>query len=99
MYGLPRKVGVGQIYLQLWQLNFPIRPSANELARESNVGWEYAAKVISEIHLNNQIIDPAEICLGKNIKQGVGNNLTPQEDFFSLSLPVKILNQPNLDYC
>jgi hypothetical protein len=51
MYDLPRKFGVGQTYLQLWQLSFPARPSASELARESNVGWEYADKVIWKIHL------------------------------------------------
>jgi hypothetical protein len=94
MYGLPRKFGVGQIYLQLWQLNFPTRPSANELAREVNVGWHYAAKVISEIHLNDEIMDPAEICLGKNIERGVGNNLTPGEDLFRLSLHAEIPNRP-----
>jgi hypothetical protein len=65
MYGLPRKFGVGQNYLRLWQLSFPARPTAHELARESNVGWEYAAKVISEIDLHDEIIDPAEIRLGK----------------------------------
>jgi transposase len=99
MYGLPRKFGVGQVYLQLWQLNFPTRPSANELAREANVGWHYADKVITEIHLNDEIIDPAEIRLGKNVERGVGNNLTPEEDLFLLSLRAEIPNRPNLDYC
>jgi hypothetical protein len=46
IYGLSRKFAVGQKYLQLWQLKFPTRSTAHELARESNVGWEYAAKVI-----------------------------------------------------
>jgi hypothetical protein len=100
MYDLPRKFGVGQTcYLQLWQLSFPTWPTASELARESNVGWEYAAKVISEIHLHNEIIDPAEIRLGKSIQRGVGNDLTPKEDIFLLSLRVEIPNRPNLDYC
>jgi hypothetical protein len=51
MYHLLRKFGVGQTYLQLWQLSFPTRPTASELARESNVEWEYADKVIWESHL------------------------------------------------
>jgi hypothetical protein len=67
MYGLPRKFGVGQTYLRLWELSFPAIPTALELARESNVGWRYAAKIISEIHLDDEIIDPAEIRLGKNV--------------------------------
>ena len=99
MNNLPRKFGVGQTYLQLWQLSFPARPTASELARESNVGWEYADKVISEIHLHNEIIDPAEIRLGKSIQRGIGNDLTPEEDMFLLSLRVEIPNRPNLDYC
>jgi hypothetical protein len=100
MYGLPRKFGVGQNYLQLvWELSYPTRPTASELARESNVEWEYAAKVILEIHLHYEIIDPSEIRLGKNIERGVGNNLTPEEDMFLLSLRVNIPNQSNLDYC
>jgi hypothetical protein len=78
MYGLPRKFAVGQIYLPLWQLSFPARPSSNELARETNVGWHYANKVISEIDLNGEIIDPAEIRLGKNAERGIGNKLTPR---------------------
>jgi prolyl-tRNA synthetase len=92
MYGLPRKFAVGQKYLQLWQLKFPARPTAQELARESNVGWEYAAKVILEIDDRHEIIDPAEIRLGKNIERGVGNKLTPEEDFFLLSLRAEIPN-------
>jgi hypothetical protein len=36
-----------------------------------NVGWEDAAKVISEIHLHDEIIGPAEICQGKNIEWGL----------------------------
>ena len=50
MYDLPRKFGVGTTYLRLWELSYPTRPTALELSRESNVGWEYAAKVMSEIH-------------------------------------------------
>jgi hypothetical protein len=68
MYDLPRKFGVGQTYLRLWELSFPAILTALELARESNVGWRYAAKVISEIHLHNEIIDPAEIRRGKNVQ-------------------------------
>jgi hypothetical protein len=58
---LLRQNRVGQNYLQLWQLNFPTQPTILELTREPNVGWEYASKVISEIH--DEIIDPAEIRL------------------------------------
>jgi hypothetical protein len=71
MYSLPRKFGVGRTHLQLWELSFPAIPTALELARESNVGWGYAAKVILEIHLHDEIIDPAEICLGKNVQRGL----------------------------
>jgi hypothetical protein len=99
MYGLPRKFEVGQTYLRLWELSFPAIPTALELARESKVGWEYAAKVISEIHHHDEIIDPAEIRLGKNVLRGVGNHLTPEEDMFLLSLRAEIPNRPNLDYC
>jgi hypothetical protein len=99
MYGLPRKFEVGQTYLRLWELSFPAIPTALELARESKVGWEYAAKVISEIHHHDEIIDPAEIRLGKNVLRGVGNHLTPEEDMFLLSLRAEIPNSPNLDYC
>jgi hypothetical protein len=99
MYGLPRKFAVGQTYLQLWQLSFPTRLSSNELAREADVGWHYANKVISKIDLNKEIIDPAEIRLGKNVEWGIGNKLTPEEDLLLLSLCVEIPNQPNLDYC
>ncbi len=35
----------------------------------------------------------------KSIQWGVGNNLTPEEDLFLLSLRIEIPNQPNLDYC
>jgi hypothetical protein len=44
------------------------RPNALELDRELNVEWEYATKVLSEIHLNDEINDPAEIHLGKMIE-------------------------------
>jgi hypothetical protein len=54
---------VGKTYLRLWELGFPVIPTALELARESKVGWEYAAKVITEIYLYDEIIDPAEIHL------------------------------------
>ena len=75
MYDLPRKFAVGQIYLQLLEFSFPAIPTALQLARESNVGWGYAAKVISEIHLHDEIIDPAVIRRGKNVHRGVGNHL------------------------
>jgi hypothetical protein len=89
MYDLPRKFGVGQTYLQLWQLSFLTRPTASELASESNVGWEYADKVIWEIHLHNEIIDPAEIRLGKSIQQGVGNNLISRKTCFFFPFALK----------
>jgi hypothetical protein len=64
MYGQPRKFGVGQNELQLWEQNLPTWPTAHELARELNVGWEYAAKFTSDIHLHDaEIIDQAEIRL------------------------------------
>jgi hypothetical protein len=63
--------------LQLWELSFPAIPTALEVARESNVGWRYAAKIILEIHLHDEIINPAEIHLGKNVQWGVGKHLTP----------------------
>jgi hypothetical protein len=44
-------------------------------------------------------MSPAEIRLGKSIQRGVGNNLTPKEDLFLLSLRVEIPNRPSLDYC
>jgi hypothetical protein len=99
MYGLLRKFGVGQRYLRLWELSFLAIPTALELARESNVGWRYATKVISEIHLHDDIINPAEIRLGKNVQRGVGQHLTPEEDMFLLSLRVEMPDRPNLDYC
>jgi hypothetical protein len=51
------------------------------------IGWEYATKVISEIHLHHEMIDLAEIRLHRNIKRGVGINLTPKEDFFFFPIP------------
>jgi hypothetical protein len=99
MYGLPRKFGVSKTYLRLWELSFPAIPAALELASESNVGWRYAAKVILEIHLHDEIIAPAEIRLGKNVQRGVGQHLTPEEDMFLLSLCAEIPNRPNLVYC
>jgi hypothetical protein len=63
------------------------------------VQFKYAAKVILEIQLYHEIIDPAEICLGKNIKLGVQNKLMPKEVFFLLSLCAENLNCPNFDYC
>jgi hypothetical protein len=78
--------------LRLWELSFPAIPTALELARESNAGWRYAAEVISEIHLHDKIIVPAEISLGKNVKRGVGQHFTPKEDMFLLSLCVEIPN-------
>jgi hypothetical protein len=86
-----RKFGVAQNYI-LWELNFPTLPATSELARELNFGCEYAAKVISAIRLQNEIIDPA------STQRGVGNNLTPEEDLFLLSLHVEIRNRSNLDY-
>jgi hypothetical protein len=71
MYNLSRKFGAGQTYLRLWELSFSAIPAALELARELNVVWRYAAKVISEIHLHDEIIDPAEIRLGKNVQRGL----------------------------
>jgi hypothetical protein len=97
--GLLRKFGVGKTYLRLWELSFPAIPIALELARESNVRWRYAAKVISEIHLHDAIIAPAGILLGKNVRWGVGQHLAPEEDMFLLSLYAEIPNRPNLDYC
>ena len=83
MYDLPRKFGVGQTYLRLWELSFPAITTALELARDSNVGWGYAAKVILEIHLHDEIIDPAKIRLGKNVQRGVGKHLKPEEDMIA----------------
>jgi hypothetical protein len=71
MYDLPRKFGVGQTYLRLWELRFPTIPSALELAREWKVGQRYATKAISEIHLHDEIIHSAEIHLGKNVQRGL----------------------------
>jgi hypothetical protein len=82
MYGLPRKFAVGQICLQLWQLSFLTRLSSNELAREANVGWHYANKVISEINLKKEIIDPAEIRLGKTSNGGLETNSPPRKTYF-----------------
>jgi hypothetical protein len=95
IYDLRRKFEVGQNYLQLWELNFPTQPTVHKVARDSNIGWEYAAKVLSEVHLHDKIINQTEISQGKNIKQGAGNNLIPEEDFFLLSLRVKIPNRPS----
>jgi hypothetical protein len=78
--------------LRLGELSFPAIPTVLELARESSVGWGYAAKVISEIHLHDEIINPAEICLGKNVQWGVGQHLTPEEDMFLLSLRAELSN-------
>jgi hypothetical protein len=95
MYNLPRKFGVRQTYLRLWELSFPAIPAALELARESNAGWQYVAKVISEIHLHDEIFGPAEIRLGKNVQRGVGKHLTPkEEDMLLLSLRAEIPNAP-----
>ena len=99
MYELPRKFEVGQIFLRLWELGFPVIPTALELARESKVGWEYADKVISEILLHDEIIDPTEIRLQKGVRRGIGMHLTREEDVFLLSLRSEIPNRPNLDYC
>jgi hypothetical protein len=79
MYGLLRKFGVGQRYLRLWELSFLAIPTALELARESNVGWRYATKVISEIHLHDDIINPAEIRLGKNVHGGLDSISHPRK--------------------
>ena len=93
MYDLPRKFGVGQTYLRLWELSFPAIPTALELARESNISWGYAEKLISEIHLQDEIIDPAEIRLGKDVQRGVGKHLTPEEDMFL----TRVLNEITLE--
>jgi hypothetical protein len=79
MYDLLRKFGVGQTYLRLWGLSSPVVPTALELARESKVGWEYAAKVIAEILHHNEIIDGDEMHLSQK---------TPSFSPFVLKYPI-----------
>jgi hypothetical protein len=98
MYDLPRKFGVGVTYLRLWELSFPVIPTALELARESKVGWEYAAKVIAEMNLHDEIINPAEIHLQKNVQRGVGMHLTREKDGFLLSLHSEIPQWPQFGF-
>jgi hypothetical protein len=78
---------------------FSAIPAALELARKLNVGWRYAAKVILENHLHDEIINTAEIGLGKNVQRGAGKHLTPEEDMLLLSRHAEIPNRLNLDYC
>jgi transposase len=100
MYGLETKARVAMRYMEMVNESTKKLPSVAELARECKVGWDYARRVVAEIHSKGSIIQPDVIRSAKNKHCGVNERvrLTLEEELFLLILRIEIPNRSNLDY-
>ncbi len=84
MYQLPRKTEVAEVYLQLCEEQ--ARPSVNETARISKVGWAYANLVVTELKAIGIIVDPELLRRKKLNALGPGQKLSTVHEMFLLAL-------------
>jgi hypothetical protein len=49
---------VATVFADLWQVGFPATPQIAQVAKVAKVGWKYAAKVVDEITITGDLIDP-----------------------------------------
>jgi hypothetical protein len=101
-YNLIRKKEVGQVFLTLWEDNYPTQPSVRAVARVAGVGRVYAKKVIKELLETGDLLDNELTRPNKKETQlfvGVGSRaLNLEEEVFLLALRTEMPNRPNLDY-
>jgi hypothetical protein len=97
-YSFSKKWDVAVAYLDLWEQNWPFKPSMRGLARHVRVSNKYATRVIHELTVKGHLQNPAVTKLNKNVVRGVGLDLTPEEEIFLLSLRIECPSRPNTDY-
>jgi hypothetical protein len=57
-YDFRTKMEVATVFADLWQVGVPAIPQISHLAKVAKVGWKYAAKVVDEIAITGDLIDP-----------------------------------------
>jgi hypothetical protein len=57
-YNFRTKMEVATVFADLWQVGSPAIPQISHVAKVAKVGWKYAAKVVGEITITGDLIDP-----------------------------------------
>ena len=60
-YGLSKKLEVYDVYLELIDETFPLRPSVRDVASRAKVSHQYAAKIMKETDKFGGVIDPKDL--------------------------------------
>ncbi len=86
MYQLPRKTEVAEMYLDLLEERYPLRPTVNETAIYSKVSWGFANQVITELKALGVVVDPEVLRQKKDNVVGPGQKLSTVHEMFLLGL-------------
>jgi hypothetical protein len=97
-YDFRTKMQVALIFAELWQQIFPAIPRVADVARASQVGWKFAAKVIREIITTGNLFDPEELRLRQNQSRECGDWLSQEQEVYLLSLRAADASRPLHDY-
>jgi hypothetical protein len=97
-YDFRTKMEVATVFADLWQASFPSVPHISQVAKVAKVGWKYAAKVVDEITITGDLIDPDIQKVQQNVARQRGEFLSQEEEVFLLSLRAEDATRPLLDY-
>jgi methionine salvage enolase-phosphatase E1 len=89
---------VATVFADLWQVGFPVIPQISHVATVAKVSWKYAAKVVDEISITGDFIDPDIQKVEQNLAREQGEFLSQEEEVFLLSLRAEDATRPLLDY-
>jgi hypothetical protein len=98
-YDFCTKMEVATVFSDLsWQVGFPAIRQISHVAKVAKVGWKYAAKVVDEITITGDLIDPDIQKVEQNLARERGEFLLQEEEVFLLSLWAEDATRPLLDY-
>ena len=99
-YGLPKKLEVFQVYMELTIECFPDKPSIRDLAKRSKVGRAFASQIIKEVDQHGGVLDPEDIRQHRIDQRegrtdGVGcRSLSPEHEAYILALHAENPSRP-----
>ena len=102
-YPLEKKILVGKGYHHLFQLYLEDSeknkyPTPGLVAKQSSVGYKFAKKVMDEINLLGDIVDPAVIRAFYTLNNAPHYKMKIEHRIFLMSLHASIPNRPNSSY-
>jgi hypothetical protein len=97
-YNFRTKMEVATVFADLWQVGFPTIPQTSHVAKVAKVGWKYAAKVVDEITITGDLIDPDIQKVEQNLSRERGEFLSQEEEVFLLLLRAEDATRPLVDY-